>query len=142
MTRDQGRMTEDGIDLLTVVMHELGHLLGLEHRDDPDNLMAPVLGTGVRRSASRPMSDAPNLALNLALPLSNSLHTVLPSSARRPEAGAARGPAPSGDDVDRALGEWAGEAERETRQPRLLRRSRMQRLERELDAWFAELAAT
>ena len=39
-------MTKDGLDLLTVVMHELGHLLGYDHSDDPDDLMAPVLATG------------------------------------------------------------------------------------------------
>ena len=45
-TSDQGQMTKDGLDLLTVVMHELGHLLGYDHSDDPDDLMAPVLATG------------------------------------------------------------------------------------------------
>lgn len=42
----------DRIDLLTVVLHELGHVLGLEDldpEDNPDDLMNPTLNTGVRR---------------------------------------------------------------------------------------------
>jgi hypothetical protein len=39
------------MDLLTVVMHELGHVLGLDssYHGDPTNLMAAYLGTGDRR---------------------------------------------------------------------------------------------
>ena len=37
------------IDLLTVVMHEMGHLLGYDH--DTGGLMAETLATGVRRTA-------------------------------------------------------------------------------------------
>ena len=36
------------MDLLTVVMHEMGHLLGQEH--DDEGVMAETLATGVRRS--------------------------------------------------------------------------------------------
>jgi len=39
-----------GVRLLTVVMHELGHLLGYEHSED--GLMAPVLGTTPLRPSS------------------------------------------------------------------------------------------
>ncbi len=37
------------VDLLTVVMHEMGHLLGYDH--DTGGLMAETLATGARRTA-------------------------------------------------------------------------------------------
>ena len=43
----------DRIDLLTVVEHELGHVLGLKDLNAPtDDLMSGVLGVGVRRDLS------------------------------------------------------------------------------------------
>ena len=36
------------MDLLTVVMHELGHVLGYDH--DDDGVMAETLAAGVRRT--------------------------------------------------------------------------------------------
>ena len=43
----------DRIDLLTVVEHELGHLIGLKDLDTSVNdLMNGLLGTGTRRNAS------------------------------------------------------------------------------------------
>ena len=43
----------DHIDLLTVVEHELGHVVGLKDLDAPtDDLMCGVLGVGVRRNPS------------------------------------------------------------------------------------------
>jgi hypothetical protein len=39
---------QNRIDLLTVVMHELGHLLGHDH--EADGVMAETLAAGVRRS--------------------------------------------------------------------------------------------
>jgi len=51
-TTDNGQRTNDGLDLLTVVMHELGHLLGYDHSDDAGDLMAPVLAAGRSRALS------------------------------------------------------------------------------------------
>jgi len=52
----------DRIDLLTVVEHELGHILGLKDLDDTtDDLMSGVLGVGVRRDPSH--QDAVDAAL-------------------------------------------------------------------------------
>jgi hypothetical protein len=39
------------IDLLSVLMHEFGHVLGLSH-DDPHDVMAATLATGVRRTVN------------------------------------------------------------------------------------------
>jgi len=38
---DTARGLAGGVDLLTVVMHEFGHVLGLDH-DDHDGLMSPA----------------------------------------------------------------------------------------------------
>src|SRR5581483_9838743 len=47
------------MDLLTVVMHELGHVIGLDSRfgGDPADLMAAYLGAGDRRLPGAPAGD-------------------------------------------------------------------------------------
>ena len=53
--RDQSEFTTDGdqgelyrMDLLTVLMHEMGHVFGHEHTEE--GLMSDVLATGVRKT--------------------------------------------------------------------------------------------
>ena len=47
---DQGEMNR--MDLLSVVAHELGHLIGLDHDPDNSNVMGETLATGTRRLPS------------------------------------------------------------------------------------------
>lgn len=60
----------DRMDLLTVVMHELGHVLGLDSNFDGDSsdLMTARLATGVRRTASQDAvaPEAPGQAMDVA----------------------------------------------------------------------------
>jgi hypothetical protein len=73
------------IDLLTVVMHELGHVLGLDHDDptvDAQDLMSATLAPGVRHlvpaaapqtaaNASRPTAVAADAFQSVAAPLAS-----------------------------------------------------------------------
>ena len=119
-TSDQRRMTKDGVDLVTVVMHELGHLLGYDHSDDPHDLMAPVLNASQSRTARS--LDLPNLSPNLSpKPAQPQKQPSLLENAA---------------DLFAAL---ALDDDKETGRTRISRRSRIERYERELDAWFAQL---
>jgi large repetitive protein len=58
----EGSAAYDRIDLMTVVLHEFGHILGYEHSDE-DSLMGPSLDPGIRYSAfDLVFGDADNLA--------------------------------------------------------------------------------
>ena len=53
-----GSAADGQMDLLTVVMHELGHQLGLDHADDPDDLLFETLAAGRRKRLSALDVDA------------------------------------------------------------------------------------
>ncbi|TWU33899.1 Ig-like domain-containing protein [Novipirellula artificiosorum] len=59
----------DGMDLLSVVAHEMGHKVGLDHSDDERDVMAATLAAGVRRLAL-PEEHVEAFYLELASPQS------------------------------------------------------------------------
>ena len=138
MTNDEGPMTNDGVDLLTVVMHELGHLLGYGHSDDPHDLMAPMLQVSAPYAGSVSGHDSSSHLepLSATFPsLRDELFTrLLRDDAEEPLAALAES---SADDLLAARTAKPGGRAAEARVPR---RSRMERYERELDAWFDLLA--
>jgi hypothetical protein len=56
----KGAPTAGSVDLLTVLEHELGHVIGLSDNDQAGDLMDETLGTGVRRSPTQ--ADLPRVA--------------------------------------------------------------------------------
>ena len=61
LTAQPGSAAAQGVDLLTVVMHEIGHLLGLNDKDPtayPEDLMASELSSGVRKLPEAVAIDA------------------------------------------------------------------------------------
>ena len=144
-----GQTTNGGIDLLAVVMHEMGHLLGYGHSADAHDLMAPVLSAGGSSAGSsaeavEPLGQAQwrsgpwSLAPRSASPLDDVFADLGDDSASQDSAD---GTSPllesRGDDL---LAVATARPSEEATQARVPRRSRLQRYEREVDAWFDGLA--
>jgi hypothetical protein len=61
MAARPGGPADGRVDLLTVIAHELGHALGLDHAVDPDDVLAPTLAPGWRALPDREdIGTAPN----------------------------------------------------------------------------------
>jgi len=115
-------------------MHEIGHLLGYGHSEDPDDLMAPVWSAGTLHPSSR----IPDLATRIPHP-SSPVDAVFGDRGR--EGGDESG-AELLESRDTALLAAAVVRSSDEAAPaRVPRRSGLQRYERELDDWFAQLAA-
>jgi hypothetical protein len=138
-----------GVDLLTVAMHEMGHLLGYEHREA--GFMAPVLSAG-RSSAGSSAEAVESLGRaewrtglsSFALSPSSRVDGVFTDLGHDDfeDADGSRHAAPSllAPGGGKTLAAANVKASVETPQMRVPRRSRLPWIERELDTWFAELA--
>lgn len=67
LSGDQGE--QDRMDLLAVVLHEMGHVLGLAHNDHDDDEMFETLAAGVQRASVDHVEEAlaslvPSLRIN------------------------------------------------------------------------------
>jgi hypothetical protein len=70
----------DRIDLLTVLLHEMGHVMGLPHIDLAGHVMSDVLGKGTRRSVVPPpplQVDRVIASLQLADPVADPIAPVI-----------------------------------------------------------------
>jgi autotransporter-associated beta strand protein len=148
VVRGPSSVVNGGVDLLTVVMHEMGHLLGYDHSDDADDLMAPVLSVGTRYAPAADTHDSRWVPGSSPSLLPSSSLVADPSSTvddlfaelvqESDDDGTSELLEANVGDLLAARTAKSGERAAQARVPR---RSRMERYERELDAWFAELVA-
>jgi len=75
-----GSGAEDKMDLLSVLWHEMGHALGLDHSQDQHDLMAPTLSTGLRRLPSVEEMALLTGALNLSVANQNTPQPYAPTA--------------------------------------------------------------
>lgn len=165
-------MAVGGIDLLTVVMHELGHLLGHDH--SAAGLMAPMLGAGLARAPATPDELLPDLspfsAGRTAAGGQTRGQVAWQTGAAAWDFGTASWVSRRGGSVEDVFAQWGDDSassadgsdavspllqaddesllaarmartDEETARARVPRRRLTPRFERELDGWFAELAA-
>jgi hypothetical protein len=77
-----GSEAEGRMDLLSVLLHEYGHVLGLEHTADAHDFMATTLQPGVRRL---PSADELQLMANLVAELKGEMGLASSSTPQTPD---------------------------------------------------------
>jgi len=78
----EGSEAAGKMDLLSVLLHEYGHVLGLEHSADSNDFMGTTLTTGVRRL---PSASEMQLMANLVADIKGETIPSLPTINQRPD---------------------------------------------------------